>query len=174
MASENPTPAPQPSLPEADRLEVLLLVDNVTDQLSTNPAHVHSEREILMGAGMKEWGGEAICCAHFGLSLLLTAHAGGASHTVLFDAGPEAYAVERNADRLKADLGSVSEVVLSHGHWDHAGGLPKAFELIGEGNGGREVPCHLHPGMFDKRAFLLPDGSVLPFRDVPTPEELAA
>ncbi len=155
-----------------NQLEVQVLVDNVTDQLSTNPDHVHSERICLIRAGMTEWSGEAICCAHFGLSLVITASANSIRHTLLFDGGPEGYAVERNGARLGIDFGAIESVVLSHGHWDHGGGLLKALELIRTHNDGRGVPFYMHPGMFRRRALKLPDGKMLPFKDIPSVEEL--
>ena len=157
-----------------ERLDVQVLVDNVHDSLSTNPDFVLSEVKCLMDAGMEEESGEAICCAHFGLSLLLTAHDGDSARTLLFDGGPEGYAVNRNGERLKVDFGAVEGVVLSHGHFDHAGGLLQALELIRAANGGKEVPFHLHPGMFRKRGMKLPGGEVLPFKEIPTPEALRA
>jgi 7,8-dihydropterin-6-yl-methyl-4-(beta-D-ribofuranosyl)aminobenzene 5'-phosphate synthase len=172
MAAQTGPPT-EVALPRAvDRLTVQVLVDNVSDQLSTNPDHVLSERECLLQAGMREWSGEAICCAHFGLSLLLTVFSNGTRHTVLFDGGPEGYAVERNGGRLGVDFGTVEAVVLSHGHWDHAGGLLKAMGLIQSANGGRPIPCHMHPGMFRKRALKFPTGDLLPFKDVPGIAEL--
>ena len=60
-----------------DRLEVLVLVDNVTDSLSTTPKHVIPEWSGLLAAGrLPAMAGRNICCAHHGLSLLLTAHLG--------------------------------------------------------------------------------------------------
>ena len=162
------------ALQPVERLEVLVLVDNVTDQLSSNPDHVQSERETLVKAGVQEWSGEAICCAHHGLSLLVTIHARGAARTLLFDAGPEGYPVERNGDRLKVDFGAVEAVMLSHGHWDHAGGLPAAFGLIGRARGDAAVPCYLHPDMFRQRGTRLADGSVLPNKPIPDPDALRA
>ena len=58
-----------------------------------------------------------------GLSCLIVAHRGSTRHAVLFDTGPEEYAFERNTTRLDADLGLVESIVLSHGHWDHAGAM---------------------------------------------------
>jgi 7,8-dihydropterin-6-yl-methyl-4-(beta-D-ribofuranosyl)aminobenzene 5'-phosphate synthase len=58
-----------------------------------------------------------------GLSCLVNAYRGTARHSVLFDSGSEVYAFERNTFRLGADLGQVEAIVLSHGHWDHAGAM---------------------------------------------------
>jgi 7,8-dihydropterin-6-yl-methyl-4-(beta-D-ribofuranosyl)aminobenzene 5'-phosphate synthase len=63
--------------------------------------------------------------------------------------------------------------MLSHGHWDHAGGLPRALGMIVQGNGGRAVPLFLHPGMFHPRGLRQSDGGVLPMKDIPAPAEWA-
>jgi 7,8-dihydropterin-6-yl-methyl-4-(beta-D-ribofuranosyl)aminobenzene 5'-phosphate synthase len=39
---------------------------------------------------------------------------------------------------------------------------------------GRQVPCHVNPGMFVERGARLTTGQIAPFQPVPTPEELAA
>jgi 7,8-dihydropterin-6-yl-methyl-4-(beta-D-ribofuranosyl)aminobenzene 5'-phosphate synthase len=125
-----------------------------------------------MRAGMTRWGGDTICCPHFGLSLVITAYADGRRHTLLFDAGPDGYAVERNGRLLGVDFGAIEGVALSHGHFDHAGGLPKALELIRAHNHGREVPLFMHPDMFRSRGDKLPDGRVLLNKDIPSEAEL--
>lgn len=154
-----------------DKLEVAVLVDNVTDTLSTVPAGVTNESVNLARAGVTCIGGSCLCCAHFGLSLVITATSGDAKHTVLFDTGPEAYAVERNSDRMKVDFGVIESIVLSHGHWDHGGGILKALELA---RGRRtEVDVHVNPGMFVQRALRHPDGTLVSFEDLPKPDELA-
>jgi len=76
--------------------------------------------------------------------------------------------VERNARLMGLDLGRIEAIVLSHGHFDHSEGLPKALGLIREENGGQTVPLHVHPGAFVKRAMRLPDGEILPLQDVPS------
>src|SRR5205809_2950821 len=106
-------------LREVDRLDVLVLVDNATDSLSTTPKHVVSEWTGLRQAGrLSELSGAAICCAHHGLSLLIRAHVGDETHTVLFDAGPEGATLRRNAailgDRKSTRLNS------SHGYISYA------------------------------------------------------
>ena len=77
---------------------------------------------------------------------------GGQSHTVLFDTGPEDRTFEQNVSRLGVDLGPVEAMVLSHGHWDHAGAMLRALQLARDRNGGKTVPCYMHPDMFRSRA----------------------
>ena len=161
-------------LKPVDRLEFHVLIDNVTDSLSTAPANVTLEWPALMRAGMRQMSGKCQCCANHGLALVVTAFRDDRRHTVLFDAGPVEFAVEYNGSRLGIDFANIEAVVLSHGHWDHAGGLPMAFDLIREANGGRSIPCYLHPGMFRQRALPLPGGKLLPIQEIPSPDELAA
>ena len=158
---------------EADSVEVLVLVDNVTDSLSTVPRDVKNEVARLRKAGtMPMSAGEYRCCAHHGLSLIITVRVGRDSQTLVFDAGPEAYAVSRNSALLKAPLGEARAVVLSHGHWDHAGGLVEAIRLIAAQNGGRNIECHVNPGMFVERGMMARGGDCLPQKPVPIPPEL--
>src|SRR5450759_4332204 len=103
-----------------DALEVQVLVDNVTDSLSTVPKDVTNEVPVLMkNSSLKMAAGEYRCCAHHGLSLIITARIGQDRQTLVFDAGPEAYTVTRNGALLKVPFGDAGAVVLSHGHWDH-------------------------------------------------------
>ena len=46
-------------------------------------------------------------------------------HKILFDLGPDETFI-RNAQKLGINLGEVDTVIISHGHYDHGGGL-KAF-----------------------------------------------
>ncbi len=153
-----------------DKLEIQVLVDNVTDSLSSVPENVTHEMAFLRSHGMKELSGECLCCGAHGLSLLLTATKGNVKHSLLFDAGPEGEVFKRNANKLNANLGAVEAVVLSHGHWDHAGGFLTALDLIK--NSGREVVFHLNPGMFYQRATTAHAGEICPFKKVPSVKEL--
>jgi 7,8-dihydropterin-6-yl-methyl-4-(beta-D-ribofuranosyl)aminobenzene 5'-phosphate synthase len=122
--------------------------------------------------GLRTMASKCLCCAAHGLSCLVTAHRGGKSRTVLFDTGPEEYAFERNVTRLGADLGAVDGIVLSHGHWDHAGAMLLALGMIRGRNGGKAVPFYGHPGMFRSRGVKLPNGTVRPMEDVPSVADL--
>lgn len=157
-----------------DECEVLVLVDNVSDLLSTVPEGVTPEIANVLAAGAPELSGRCLCCAQWGLSLLVTVRRGEHARTLLFDSGPEGAGVARNADRLGVDFGRVDAVVLSHGHWDHVGGMTTALELISAGRGGAPVPVHTNAGMFVTRAMQRPNGSLIPFAAVPTPHEFEA
>jgi 7,8-dihydropterin-6-yl-methyl-4-(beta-D-ribofuranosyl)aminobenzene 5'-phosphate synthase len=163
----------EPDLVAADSVEVTVLVDNVSDLLSTVPRDVTGEVPNLFRAGARKLAGECLCCAHWGLSLVISVRAGEQQRSVLFDAGPEGYAVRRNGKRLGVDFRSLSEIVLSHGHWDHAGGLLAALRLVRKG-GQDPLPVHVNPGMFLTRGMLTPKGEVIPFQDVPSPAAIAA
>lgn len=151
-----------------DELEVCVLVDNVLDLLSTVPQSVTPQMPNLIAAGATELSGACSCCAAWGLSLLVRTYVADERRTVLFDAGPEGDTVRANARKLGLDFAEVDAVALSHGHWDHAGGLEAALGLIGH-----PVPMHVNPGMFESRGFKLPSGKVLPMGDVPAPAALA-
>jgi 7,8-dihydropterin-6-yl-methyl-4-(beta-D-ribofuranosyl)aminobenzene 5'-phosphate synthase len=158
---------------EVDALEVLVLVDNVSDSLSTVPREVRNETAVLQRAGsLPVSAGEYRCCAEHGLSLVITARLGRDRQTVIFDAGPEAYAVSRNGRLLKAPFGDVGAIVLSHGHWDHAGGMMGALRLITATNEGRTVECHVNPGMFVERGMMRQGREPLLQKPVPIPNEL--
>jgi 7,8-dihydropterin-6-yl-methyl-4-(beta-D-ribofuranosyl)aminobenzene 5'-phosphate synthase len=163
------------NLAEVDALEVLVLVDNVTDSLSSNPSNVLPEWSVLLTGGkLRVLAGSNICCAHHGLSLLLTASLGGRKRTLLFDAGPAAATFERNTEILGVDFAGIEAVVLSHGHWDHAGGLLSAVDSIARSRNGKDFACYVHPGMFRQRATQRPDGQLYVNELVPDPERLSA
>ena len=156
-----------------DRLEVLVLVDNTTDSLSSTPQNVVPEWSgLLTGGRLKMISGANICCAHHGLSLLLTAHIGDETRTLLFDAGPEGATFVRNSKILGVDFAAPDAVVLSHGHWDHAGGLVAAVEAIAEARKPDKVDCFMHPGMFAQRGTKRPNGEMYVHEPVPNPEVL--
>ena len=157
----------------ADRIEVLVLVDNVTDNLSSTPGFVESELPRLARRGLRLWSGQCMCCAAHGFSCAVTAWHGDISRTLLFDTGPDNWVFERNVQRLGFDMGSVDAIVLSHGHWDHAGAMLRALEMTQLANGGREVPTYMHPGMYRSRAIKAHNEDMRPFADVPTAHQLA-
>lgn len=64
--------------------------------------------------------------------------------------------------------------MLSHGHRDHAGAMLLALTMIRGRNGGKEVPCYVHPDMFRTRAAVMPNGGYRQMEDVPGVDELTS
>ena len=159
-------------LAQADRAEILMLVDNVTDNLSSVPAYVETEMPRLWKRGLKLLSGRCMCCAAHGLACAVTVWRGDTAHTLLFDTGPDDSVLGRNVERLGFDMGGIESIVLSHGHWDHSGAMLLALEMIQLSNGGRPVPTYMHPGMYRSRAMKAADGSMRPFADVPSQAQL--
>ncbi len=160
-------------LVQADRVEVLILVDNATDNLSSTPLFVENEVPRLWSRGMRALSGRCLCCAAHGLSCAISVWHGERAHTLLFDTGPDETVFERNVERLGFDMGRVEGIVLSHGHWDHCGAMLRALQMIRQRNGGRDIPTYMHPEMYRTRAMRSADGSFRPFEDVPDPQQLA-
>ena len=71
--------------------------------------------------------------AEWGLSMLVEAD----GQKVLFDTGAGIAAVH-NAHLMGVDLSTVDRIVLSHGHYDHTGGLYKVLTRVGR----KEVIAH--------------------------------
>lgn len=161
------------NLVAADSVEIQILVDNATDGLSSNPPFVEGEIAFHRRNGMKILAGNCLCCAAHGLSCLVKVRKGRRERILLFDTGPDPLVFSRNARLLKVDFASIDALMLSHGHWDHGGGILKALDLMAAAGAAPDVPVHMHPEMFARRATRAADGTMLPMRDVPKPAEIA-
>ncbi|MCP1289984.1 MBL fold metallo-hydrolase [Chromobacterium sp. S0633] len=80
-----------------------------------------------------------------GLALLIE----DGPHRILFDTG-RSDALLRNASQLGVDLAALSQVVLSHGHYDHSGGLPALSRLLRQ-RAAAPLPLLAHPEAFRAR-----------------------
>jgi 7,8-dihydropterin-6-yl-methyl-4-(beta-D-ribofuranosyl)aminobenzene 5'-phosphate synthase len=130
------------NLREADKLEVTILVDNYTDLLLLQSTEVIKRMRVPPPQAP---------LAEHGLSCLLKVYADSEEHVVLMDAGIAATCLFHNADLLGVDLSQVESVVLSHGHFDHFGGLPEVLSRTPEG-----IPLILHPDAFLQRRLNVP------------------
>lgn len=95
------------TLKPVDGVEVLILVDNATDNLSSVPSFVETEFAALERLRRGRWvsAGNCLCCAAFGLSCLITVRQGSATRTLLFDTGPE----DARSSRMSRDWEPISD-----------------------------------------------------------------
>ncbi len=86
--------------------------------------------------------------AEHGLAFHVRTHAG----QLLFDTG-QTDLLRRNAAVLGLDLRAVQAVALSHGHYDHTGGLPAVWQCA------PQARVYLHPESVKPKFSGKPDGS---------------
>ena len=148
------------TLPEVDEVAVTTMVDNTFDALLASADGVSrpSMRVGRVSAGQFA-DGETIAGlrAEHGFSALVMVRSGNSSSTLLFDTGASPDALAVNAGRLGVDVGALQGVVLSHGHFDHAGGLDGLARLRGRSG----LPLTAHPAIWTRRRLELPGGQAV-------------
>ncbi len=105
-------------VPVIDKLSVRVLVDSASD-IFFKPSQV---------AGVKTEPGRPANSlrplhSEWGLSLYLEPQQGDLKRTLLLDFGWTPEAINSNMELLKVDPSKVDALIMSHGHWDHLGGM---------------------------------------------------
>jgi 7,8-dihydropterin-6-yl-methyl-4-(beta-D-ribofuranosyl)aminobenzene 5'-phosphate synthase len=110
-------------------------------ELATRPAaRVHSLDVVILSTmladtrGIGEWGFAALVEAD--------------GHKLLFDTGARPETVLKNAQELGVALEGVTEVVLSHHHGDHTGGLLTLRQELAKANPRALSRTYVGPGIF--------------------------
>jgi len=149
-----------------DKVEVVVLVDNYSDFFLPDSEVVKRLRVLPPGAPLAEPG----------LAYLVKVYVGEETHTLLFDTGISGTCLLHNArtfassmavltGAVGADLNEVEAVVLSHGHFDHCGGLLSFFDQAAI-----KMPVFMHSGAFVPRRFQVAPELLI---DMPTMNETA-
>lgn len=147
------------NLREADKLEIVVVVDNYADILLEST-------EVAKRAQIPPERRPYSLLAEHGLCCLLKVWAGLEEHWVLMDAGLSATCLLDNVDAMDIDLSRVESVVLSHGHFDHFGGLVGLLGKLRKG-----LPLRLHPDVFLEFRINVPAIGLL--REMPRLDERA-
>jgi 7,8-dihydropterin-6-yl-methyl-4-(beta-D-ribofuranosyl)aminobenzene 5'-phosphate synthase len=111
------------NVPEVDRVSVRVVVDSYQFAVAAG-RKIGSVDVQHFGWGLssdKPPGRTLI--SEFGLSLHAQSTHGGETRNVLMDFGFTPEALNNNLDLLALDAGDLDALVLSHGHYDHFGGL---------------------------------------------------
>src|ERR1700680_3662635 len=108
------------------------------------PAQIHALKVTLLSTmlvgnitGVGEWGFSALIEAD--------------GHRVLLDTGAHPDTVLQNARDLKIDLSDVREVILTHNHGDHVGGLMTLRKEMMKRNPSALSVVHVARGIFYSR-----------------------
>lgn len=110
-----------------------------------------SENTAMAGGLISEWG----------LSILIETE----TVNILFDTG-QSVSAAYNADILGIDLSSVDKIVLSHGHFDHTGGLRHILTKIG-----KKIQIIAHPDAWDLKYSLHPEKNTQRYIGIPYKRE---
>ena len=158
---------------EVDGLEVISLVDNSVDFLSTiDKKEAQSFRQWTKKRHGEEWTRthSQLPLAEHGFSMLIRVLRDGKTVSILFDTGISSDGVVENAKRMGLEISEVEYIVLSHGHYDHFGGLVSTLKTIGKA----KLPLIVHEDMFRKRGTANSDGTVRIYPEFPTKEQLSS
>src|SRR5580700_3000615 len=108
------------------------------------PPQIHALKVTLLSTmlvgnitGVGEWGFAALIEAD--------------GHRILLDTGNRPDTVLQNARDLKIDLSNVREVILTHNHWDHVGGLMTLHQEMMKTNPSALSVVHVARGVFYSR-----------------------
>jgi 7,8-dihydropterin-6-yl-methyl-4-(beta-D-ribofuranosyl)aminobenzene 5'-phosphate synthase len=133
---------------EADHVSITTLSDNAVNSSAERKKHVERLRGHFT--------------AEHGLSFLVEVKQGGVDKTFLMDTG-QGLTMQHNMEQMGIDAERIDCVVISHGHYDHTGGL---IEFLG--NVDVEVPVIAHPDAFKPSIWIRRRGAVRrPYLPVP-------
>ena len=141
-------------LKEAERVEIITLIDNYIDCL------IPSSHNVKRSPHYQQWKGSS--SPFSGTRIIVVSQRylkTGNTHSLLLDAGWSATGVLHNLKELEINTNEIEAVILSHGHMDHYGSLKGILKLISE-----PIPVIVHPDVFLQNRFLiLPDGEKITF-----------
>ncbi len=148
-------------LEPVDRVEITILMDNVTDPLLVDQeavARMNWPKAILGGVPTAHarvspaTGVPDALIAEPGFSALVRIEKAGRTRTLLFDTGVSPNGMVENMRRLGIDPTEVEVIVLSHGHWDHVTGMEGLVRVLGRTN----LPVMIHPEFWSRRRISFP------------------
>jgi 7,8-dihydropterin-6-yl-methyl-4-(beta-D-ribofuranosyl)aminobenzene 5'-phosphate synthase len=145
--------AAQLDVPTIDKLTMRVLIDSSHDQF-LRPVKVNGVAHQPPGPGRGNPDFRKVLHNQWGLSLYLQSERGAEQRTVMLDFGYSPDALINNIEITRVDPKKVEALIVSHGHYDHFGGLqgflakyrsvlPADIKLYA---GGEDNFCHRYAG----------------------------
>ena len=107
--------------------------------------------------------------AEHGFSMLVRVFNEEKSESILFDTGGSPEAIGENAKRMGISLSEIGYVVMSHGHYDHFGGLLSVVKAVDKPG----LPIIVHEDMFKIRGTAHSDVTIRKYTEFPTETQLS-
>ncbi|MBI5250367.1 MAG: MBL fold metallo-hydrolase [Desulfomonile tiedjei] len=139
-------------LAEIDEARITIIIDNNIDFLIPSTGVVRRFEQP------SDWYNRPLPRAEHGFSALISLKRNGNEGTVLLDTGASADGVQHNFEALEIDIARIQAIILSHGHFDHAMGLARIVDKIGNQN----LKIVLHPDVYLQRKAVFPNGKEVP------------
>jgi 7,8-dihydropterin-6-yl-methyl-4-(beta-D-ribofuranosyl)aminobenzene 5'-phosphate synthase len=141
-------------LEPVDSLAITTLADNFTDMLLVDEGPARRPAIPVMQAADFMAGGRTLDAlrAEHGFSALVTVRSGDRERQILFDAGMTPDGVVENMRRLELRPDGIEAIVLSHGHFDHTGGMHGLARSLGRAG----MPVLIHPEFWSRRRLAIP------------------
>jgi len=109
-------------VPEVDRVSVRVVIDSYQFAVAAGKK-VGSVDVQHFGWGLTDKPPGRTLISEFGLSMHAQSQRGSETRNFLMDFGFTSGALNNNLDLLGIDLAAIDALVLSHGHYDHFGGV---------------------------------------------------
>ncbi len=125
---------------------VIVTLTGVTLAAESAPGRVHALKITILSTMLTEIKG----VGEWGFSALVEVD----GRRILFDTGARQRTVLENGKELGVDFSTIPEVVLSHSHWDHVGGLVTLRNAVLAKTPGALARVHAGEGIFYSRSEL--------------------
>jgi 7,8-dihydropterin-6-yl-methyl-4-(beta-D-ribofuranosyl)aminobenzene 5'-phosphate synthase len=141
-------PAPLPALQRAAALLALILTCSTPTAVASEATTSHQAHALKITVLVTNVAGDPHQGdGEWGYSALVEVD----GHKILYDTGASADMVLKNAKALHIDLSDVEDVVLSHNHWDHVGGLMTLRREFAKANPRAMSRVHVGARIFEPR-----------------------
>ena len=155
---------------QAESIEIVSLVDNSADFISSvQRKEAQTFRHWTKTRYGSDWEKESkLPIAEHGFSMALRVRSRGKSHLILFDTGGSSNIIIQNSKCMGLNLAEIETVVLSHGHYDHSGGLLSVLKASKK----TQLPVIVHGDMFRIRGVANSDGTIREYLKFPNKRQL--